>query len=119
MGIRPHRGGRGAQGMTETKQFSGQCGGQAGDGDKLPRRWTYSVSLVLHHATAWCSGLSGTVYVLQEPEQASGPPPQPHVEESPAEESQQSPPPTVPPPKQGAKNQKTLTALGVTQTFFC
>ena len=55
--------------------------------------------------------------MLQEPEQASGPPPQPHVEEAPTEESQQSLPPTVPPQEPGVKKQKTLTAFGVTQTF--
>ena len=83
------------------------------------RRWRarYSVSLVLHGVAAWCSGLSRTIYVLQEPEQASGPPPQPHVEEAPTEESQQSPPPTVPPQEPAVKKQKTLTAFGVTQTF--
>ena len=55
--------------------------------------------------------------MLQEPEKASGPPPQPHVEEAPTEESQQSPPATVPPHEPAVKKQKTLTALGVTQTF--
>ena len=50
--------------------------------------------------------------MLQEPQQASGPPPQPHVDETATEESQQSPP-QVP----AVKKQKTLTAFGVTQTF--
>ena len=83
------------------------------------QRWRvrYSVSLVLHGAAAWCSGLSGTIYVLQEPEQASGPPPQPHVQKGQTEGSQQSPPPAVPPQEPAGKKQKTLTAFGVTQTF--
>ena len=81
------------------------------------RRWRYSVSLVLHGAAAWCIPLSETTYVLQEPEQASGPPAQPHVEEAPTEESQQSPPATVPPQEPAVKKQKTLTAFGVTKTF--
>ena len=83
------------------------------------QRWRtrYSVSLVLHGAAAWCSGLSGPIYVLQEPEQASGLPPQPHVEEAPTEESRQSPPPTVPPQEPAVKKQKTLTTFGVTLTL--
>ena len=55
--------------------------------------------------------------MLQEPEQASGLPPQPHVEEAPTEKSQQSPPPTVPPQESAVKKQKTLTAFGVTRTL--
>ena len=83
------------------------------------RRWRarYSVSLVLRGAAAWCSGLRGSIHVLQEPEQASGPPPQPHVEGAPTEESQQSPPAIVPPQEPAVKKQKTLTAFGVTPTF--
>ena len=81
------------------------------------RRWGYSFSLVLHGAAAWCSGVSGTIYVLQEPEQASGPPPQPHLEEAPAEESQQLPPATVPPQEPAVKKQGTLSAFGATQIF--
>ena len=50
--------------------------------------------------------------MLQEPQQASGPPPQPHVEEAPTGESQQSPP-----QEPAVTKQKTLTAFGVTQTF--
>ena len=50
--------------------------------------------------------------MLQEPQQASGPPPQPHVDEAPTEESQQSPP-----QEPAVKKRKTLTAFGVTETF--
>ena len=55
--------------------------------------------------------------MLRETEEASGPPPQPHVEEAPTEESQQSPPATVLPQEPALKKQKTLTAFGVTETF--
>ena len=51
--------------------------------------------------------------MLQEPEQASAPSPQPLVEEARTEESQQSPP-----QEPAVKKQKTLTAFGVTQTFL-
>ena len=50
--------------------------------------------------------------MLQEPQQASGPPPQPRVEEAPTEESQQSPP-----QEPAVKKQKTVTDFWVTQTF--
>ena len=71
----------------------------------------------------WCSSLAqwsqwNNIYVLQEPEQASGPPPQPEVEEAPTEESQQSAPPTVLPREPAVEKQKNLTAFGVTQTFI-
>ena len=78
------------------------------------RRWRarYSVSLVLHGEESWCYGLSGTIHVLQGPQQASGLPPQPHGEEAQTEES-----PQLPPQEPAVRKQKTPIAFGVARTF--
>ena len=75
--------------------FCGQCGAKAGDEDKFCRSRGQKLPVASEGevfcfaCNARCSRMvqwsQWTIYVPQEPEQASGPPPQPHVEESPAD----------------------------------